>query len=89
MKDFKKFLEEVTIKGNPGVPSEGERQPGDKNYLSDIERRAKQRMGLTGREMPHEFGPRIMQMVFASQAMTRGKEAELEKLAYYFVMAIK
>lgn len=87
MKNFKKFLEEVTIKGNPGVPSEGERQPGDKNYLSDIERRAKQRMGLTGREMPHELGPRIMQMVFASQAMTRGKEAELEKLAYDTIMS--
>ena len=30
MKDFKKFLEEVTIKGNPGVPGEGEKQPSDK-----------------------------------------------------------
>lgn len=81
MKNFKKFLEEVTIKGNPGVPSEGDKQPGDKNYLSDIERRAKDRMGLTGREHPSQLGPRMMQLLQTSLQMTRGKEEELEKLA--------
>jgi hypothetical protein len=81
MKNFKKFLEEVTIKGNPGVPSEGDKRPGDKNYLSDIERRAKSRMGLTGREHPAQFGPRMMQLLQTSLQMTRGKEEELENLA--------
>lgn len=81
MKNFKKFLEEVTIKGNPGVPNEGDKQPGDKNYLSDIERRAKDRMGLTGREHPSQLGPRMMQLLQTSLQMTRGKEEELEKLA--------
>jgi hypothetical protein len=50
MKDFKKFLEEVTIKGNPSVPGEGEKQPGDKDYLKDTEARAKARLGLSGRD---------------------------------------
>lgn len=81
MKNFNKFLEEITIKGNPGVPSEGERQPGDTNYLSNIETRAKDRLGLTGREHPSQFGPRMMQLLQTSLQMTRGKETELEKLA--------
>lgn len=81
MKNFKKFLEEVTIKGNPGVPSEGDKRPEDKNYLSDVERRAKSRMGLTGRENPGQFGPRMMQLLQTSLQMTRGKEEELENLA--------
>jgi hypothetical protein len=46
MKDFKKFWEEVSIEGNPGVPGEPERKPGESKYLSDIERRAKERLGV-------------------------------------------
>jgi hypothetical protein len=81
MKDFKKFLEEVTIKGNPGVPNEGDKQPGDKDYLKDTEARAKARLGLSGRETPMQFGGRLMQLVEQSQQMTRGREEDLENLA--------
>jgi hypothetical protein len=81
MKDFKKFLEEVTIKGNPGVPGEGEKQPGDKDYIKDTEARAKARLGLSGRETPMQFGGRLMQLVEQSQQATRGREEELENLA--------
>ena len=81
MKDFKKFLEEVTIKGNPGVPNEGDKQPGDKDYLKDTESRAKARLGLSGRETPMQFGGRLMQLVGQSQQMTRGREEDLENLA--------
>lgn len=81
MKDFKKFLEEVTIKGNPGVPNEGDKQPGDKDYLKDTEARAKARLGLSGREHPGQIGPRLMQLVEQSQQATRGREEELENLA--------
>ena len=81
MKDFKKFLEEVTIKGNPGVPNEGDKQPGDKDYLKDTEARAKARLGLSGREHPGQIGPRLMQLVDQSQQATRGHEEELENLA--------
>jgi len=81
MKDFKKFLEEVTIKGNPGVPNEGDKRPGDKDYLKDTEARAKARLGLSGREHPMQIGPRLMQLVDQSQQATRGHEEELENLA--------
>ena len=87
MKDFVKFLEEVTIKGNPGIPGEGEKQPGDKYYLSDVERRAKGRLGLTGREHPMQFGGRIMQLVGQSQRLTAGKESELEELALQIIQS--
>jgi hypothetical protein len=81
MKDFNKFLEEVTIKGNPGVPGEGEKQPGDKDYIKDTEARAKARLGLSGRENPMQFGGRLMELVQQSQQVTRGREEELENLA--------
>ena len=81
MKDFKKFLEEVTIKGNPGVPGEGEKQPGDKDYIKDTEARAKARLGLSGRETPMQFGGRLMQLVEQSKKASGGREEELENLA--------
>lgn len=87
MKDFAKFLEEVTIKGNPAIPGEGGKRPEDKSYLSDVERRAKQRLGLTGREHPMQFGGRIMELVGKSQRMTRGKENELEQLAVEVILS--
>lgn len=87
MKDFSKFLEEVTIKGNPAIPGEGDKQPGDKDYLSDVERRAKDRLGLTGREHPMQFGGRIMQLVGQSQRLTAGKETELEELALQIIQS--
>jgi hypothetical protein len=81
MKDFKKFLEEVTIKGNPSVPGEGGKQPGDKDYLKDTEARAKARLGLSGRENPGQIGGRLMQLLQQSQQVTRGREEDLENLA--------
>ena len=85
MKDFSKFLEEVTIKGNPAIPGEGDKKPGDKDYLSDLEKRAKDRLELTGRENPMQFGGRIMQLVGKSQRLTTGKESELEELALQII----
>jgi hypothetical protein len=87
MKNFNKFLEEITIKGNPGVPGEGDRTPDDKSYLSDIERRAKNRLGVTGRENPGQIGGRLMQLLSQSQRMTRGRETELEKLATDIILS--
>lgn len=85
MKNFAKFLEEITIKGNPAIPGEGDKKPSDKNYLSDIEKRAKDRLELTGREHPMQFGGRIMQLLGKSQRLTDGKESELEELALQII----
>jgi hypothetical protein len=46
MKNFNKFWEEVSIEGNPGVPGEPSKKPDESKYLSDIERRAKQRLNI-------------------------------------------
>ena len=86
MKDFKKFLEEVTIKGNPSVPGEGGKQPGDKDYLKDTEARAKARLGLSGRENPGQIGGRLMQLLQQSQQVTRGHEEDLENLAKEIIL---
>jgi hypothetical protein len=81
MKNYQKFLEEITIKGSPGVPGEGDKKPGEREYLSDIERRAKSRLGITGREHPMQFGRRMMELIENSKRYIRGKERDLEKLA--------
>lgn len=89
MKNFQKFLEEITIKGNQGIPGEdGNRN--DPKYLTDVEARAKQRLGVTGREFPHQmetFGREIGQLLGRSQGMTRGREEPLEQLAERIIRA--
>lgn len=81
MKDFKKFLEEITIKGNEGIPGEPKRRYNDKSYLDDVEKRAKDRLGLSGVEDPMRVSGQLMPLVNRSMQMTRGKEKELELLA--------
>lgn len=77
MKNFKKFLEEITIKGNPGIPDD---------YLSDAERRAKQELGITGREDPNQFGMNMMRLLAQTSRLSQGKETELEKLAEEIIL---
>jgi hypothetical protein len=94
MKKFQKFLEEVDIKGNPGVPGEPDKRPGEKKYLSEVEKRAKDRLGIRPEDRPMmtpmgprpsrkemELGREIGQM--ASQALSKsgGYERELSALA--------
>lgn len=86
MKSFQKFLEEVTIKGNPAIPGEDGKKPGDKDYLRDVESRAKGRLGISGREHPMQFGGRLMQLLSQSQRVTRGREEELEELAKEIIL---
>lgn len=91
MKDFKKFLEEITIKGNPGVPGEDPNTRGENPYLNDVERRAKQRMNIrpqdvSTRVMPsrkeQELGNRLMgELLPRSVRYTSGHEDELGELA--------
>ena len=88
MKDFKKFLEdkideEVSIKGNPGIPGEGQKRPEDKDYLSDLERDAQQRLGV--RTDPNwirsPYLREISELIYQSRTIISGKESELEELA--------
>lgn len=86
MKNFKKFLEEITIKGNPGIPGEGHKDDSDKPYLSDIELRAKQRLELGRNETPHRYIPRLMQLIEQSQRYLEGKKEKLEELATKIIL---
>jgi len=93
IRKYQKFLEEVTIKGNQGIPGEA----GDKDdpkYLSDVERRARSRMGDRGRPLPEgdpnligRSGQEIMSLLSQSLSMTRGKEKELEELAKQVILS--
>ncbi len=80
LKSYNKFFEEITIVGNQGVPGEGS-DKSEPKYLSDVERRAKGRLEITGRENPQQFGMEIMNLVSRSANLIRGKEKELEDLA--------
>jgi hypothetical protein len=88
LKRYQKFLEEITIKGNIGVPGEGD-DTTDPKYLSDVERRAKERLGIQ-RSTPqegHRFGMELMRLLEESLRKTRGKEKELEQLALDVIMS--
>jgi hypothetical protein len=81
MKNFKKFLEEISIKGNPGIP--GEADKNEPQYISDVDRRAQSRLGVR-KDSPMSGYPlfgRIMPLLHKANSICRGKEKELEVVA--------
>ena len=94
MKDFSKFIkEEVTIKGNEGIPGEGA-DKDEKKYLSDVERRARQRVGAPSDEDPRRGMPRntmqagreMMDIMNRSMRFVTGNEEKLEELAQKIIL---
>lgn len=94
LKDFKKFLEEVDIKGNPGIPGQGDKRKGEEDYLSKVETRAKNRLGIRNSDLPTptpmgprpsrkemELGRRMMELLPTSIDLISGKESEISELA--------
>ena len=81
LKDFEKFLEEITIKGNPAIPGEGEEREGEKPYLTDVEKRAKERMQITGAQSTGDLGSKLMSLLAKSNEYVKGNEKKLEDLA--------
>jgi len=70
MKNFDKFIsEEISIRGNKGVPEE---------KLRDIERQGRE---MVGGQSERQLGGRLNQLLRQSKQFTRGKEKDLEKLA--------
>jgi hypothetical protein len=93
MKNFQKFLEEADVRGNVGIPGEGEKKPGEPEYLSDVERRAKQRLGIRPEDMPRmgpmgprpsekemRLGMRMMQLLDESKKLSNDNKSELSSL---------
>lgn len=94
MKNFQKFLEEITIKGHPSIPGEEPKKQGDKQWRQEAERRAKTRLGIRpGDEatmtpmgmVPSpklmRLGREIMELFQRSAQFIDGKEEELAELA--------
>ena len=97
MKNFQKFLEEISIEGNPALPGEGGRKDGETKWSSDVENRAKQRMGLRPSDITtgapsateRQLGHRLMQLLGfdpryngpTSKSFTDGNEDSLSNLA--------
>ena len=85
IKDFEKFLlEEITIKGNPAIPGEGADKDEEK-YLSNVERRAKERLGITG-QGSGSIASQLKSLLEESKTYTKGKEKQLESLANDIMM---
>lgn len=88
MRNFSQFIkEEVTIKGNTGIPGEG-KDKSEKDYLKSVERRARQKLGTPNEEDPRRFSratiqiiEEMMEIMKKSAVSIRGKEDELEDLA--------
>ena len=77
MKDFSQFVkEEITIKGNTGIP--GEVNKNEPNMLSDIDRKGRE--SIRGAD-PRRLIPEILRLLEKSKSFTEGKEKELEELA--------
>lgn len=92
IKKFDKYLEEVSIKGNPGIPSEGSKDDNDRNYLSDIESRKSQELGGIDRRDRRDMevgqlGFKIMNLSRKSHDLSYSKKDELEKLAKQVIIA--
>lgn len=73
LKDFNKFFEEATVKGNPAFPGEGDKKPGEKQYLSDVEKRAKERLGIR----PEDTQRRTQMTPMGPMAVPSEKEMRL------------
>ena len=78
MKSFLDFLkEEVTIKGNTGVPGEGPEGRGEPSYLRGIEDEGRRK----AQGNPNQIGGRMMQVMGSNKSLVRGKEKEIEEFA--------
>ncbi len=80
IKSFNDRLNEASLKGNPGIPGEGEGGEGGKKYLSDVERMAQQRNAELQRTHGRDI-PQFMSLVSRAKEIQKGKEAQLEALA--------
>ena len=78
IKSFSNYLEEASLQGNVGIP--GESGEGGKKYLSDVERRAREKMGQAQRELGGDIN-RFMQLVREANSIQQPYKKELEKIA--------
>jgi hypothetical protein len=83
MKNFSKFLEEITIKGNTGIP--GEENKSEPGYISSVNRKGAEKVGHGD---PRRIGGEMMQLIGRSNNISRGKEKELEEFAERIIRSV-
>ena len=78
IKKFEEYLNEASLRGNVGIPGESEKGGG--KYLSDVERRAKEKLDQLKRTHGAEIG-RFMGMVGETRSLQEPYKKELEQIA--------
>ena len=73
MKDFLKYLE-AHLQGNPGIPGQGKKRPGEEDYLANASRKKKE-------ELKDGEDEDLMSLINRSSGFIEGHERELEALA--------
>lgn len=97
MKKFKNFNdftnEEVSLRGNSGIPGEGS-DKDEKKYLDDVELRARRRLSVPNEEDPRRgrptqsmnIGRRMFEIMNKSNSFISGNEQALEDLAKSIIL---
>lgn len=76
IRGYQKFLEEITIKGNPAIPGEDDEQLKKTSpYLSEIEKEEKAKLGITGAQSPGGLGGQLMSLLQISNSFIIEKDA--------------
>lgn len=88
MKNFLEWLklnEEAKLKGNPGIPGEGE-DKNEPSYLRNAQTKGQEIARNNRVSFPQTYGE-LMPLVNKAMAMMRGKEKQIEKLAKDLIMS--
>ena len=76
IRGFEKFLEEITIKGNPGIPGEDDEDLKKRSpYLTELEREQRAKLGLTGAQNAGSLGSQLMFLLKQSDSFIIEKDA--------------
>lgn len=77
IRGYEKFLEEITIKGNPAIPGEDDGELKKKSpYLTEIEKEEKDKLGITGAQNQGELGGQLMPLLIKSNSFIIEKDSQ-------------
>ena len=77
IRGYDKFLEEITIKGNPAIPGEDDEQLKKKSpYLTEIEKEEKTKLGITGAQTSVDLASQLMPLLNKSNSFIIEKDSQ-------------
>jgi len=74
IKNYQKFLEEISIFGNPAIPGEGEEKGKESSYLGDELKSKRSELGLTGAQSIPELGGKLNSLSRMAKEWTKDSE---------------